>query len=77
MSSNVIDLPVITRLNLDPDRVLNKAIGELKDVIIVGYDKDGNEYFASSIADGGYVNWLLDRMKLKLLRTVDAESSAE
>jgi len=71
MSSNVIDLPVVTRLNLDPDRVLNKAIGELKDVIIVGYDKDGNEYFASSIADGGEVNWLLDRMKLMLLRSVD------
>jgi len=71
MSNNVIDLPVITRLNLDPDRVLNKAIGELKDVIIIGYDKDGNEYFASSIADGGDVVWLIERMKLKWLRTVD------
>jgi len=74
MSNNVTDLPVITRLSLDPDRVLNKAIGELKDVIIIGYDKDGNEYFKSSIADGGDVIWLLERMKLKLLRTVDDQS---
>jgi hypothetical protein len=71
MSNNVIDLPVVTTLNLDPDRVLNKAIGELKEVIIVGYDKDGKEYFSSSVADGGDVIWLLERMKLKLLRTAD------
>lgn len=69
--SNVVEFNGITRLNLDPDRVLNKAIGELKDVIIVGYTKDGEEYFASSIADGADVNWLLDRMKLMLLKTVD------
>ena len=71
MSSNVIDLPVITRLNLDPDRVLNKAIGELKDVVIIGYDKDDNEYFATSMADGGDIVWLLERMKLRLLRISD------
>jgi hypothetical protein len=69
--SNVVDFNGITKLNLDPDRVLNKAIGELKDVIIIGYEKDGAEYFSSSIADGGEVNWLLDRAKLKLLRSVD------
>lgn len=69
--NNVVDFNGITRLNLDPDRVLNKAIGNLKDVIILGYDKEGEEYFASSIADGADVNWLLDRMKHMLMNTVD------
>ena len=69
--TNVVDFNGITKLNLDPDRVLNKAIGELTDVIVIGYDKDGDEYFASSIADGGDINWLLDRIKLKLLRVPD------
>lgn len=69
--SNVVEFNGLTRLNLDPDRVLNKAIGELKDVVIVGYTKDGEEYFASSIADGADVNWLLDRMKHMLMNTVD------
>lgn len=64
---NVIDLPVVTRLDLDPDRVLTKAIGECESVVILGYDKDGEEYFASSLADGGAVLWLLERLKKKLL----------
>lgn len=64
---SVIDLPVVTRLDLDPDRVLTKAIGECESVVILGYDKDGAEYFASSLADGGSVLWLLERLKKKLL----------
>lgn len=75
MSNNVVDFNGVTRLNSDPDRVLNKAIGELSDVII-GYTKDGEEYFGSSIANGGTVNWLLDRTKLKLLRVADDDQSS-
>lgn len=65
--SEIIDLPVITTLNLDPDRVLEKAIGNLDTCIIIGYDKNGDEYFSSSISDGGDVIWLLERTKKKLL----------
>lgn len=68
----VIYPSIITSLDLPPDRLLEKAIGELDTVVIVGYHKDGSEYFASSVADGSVVNWLLDRCKLKLLETVDA-----
>lgn len=31
-------------------------------VAIIGYDKDENEYFASSIADGGTILWLMARL---------------
>lgn len=72
--SNVVVLPVVTRLDLPPERILSAAIGaELKSVVVVGYDKDGEEYFASSLADGGDVVWLMERAKLKLLKMADED----
>lgn len=68
---DVVDLPVITTLDLDPDRVLQKAIGRMSRVVVIGIDKDGEEYFASSVADGGTVVWDMERAKLKLLRLPD------
>ena len=65
---NVIDIGGITRLDLPPDKILEKAIGQLDSVVIMGYDKEGEEVFASSIADGGSVLWLLEQCKLKLLK---------
>lgn len=67
----VVDFDGITTLSLDPDRLLQKAIGQLERVIIIGIDKEGAEYFASSEADGGCVVWDLERAKLKLLRLAD------
>ena len=62
----------ITRLDVPVDRVIEGAIKTgLKSVIIIGYDEDGEEYFASSIADGGTVMFLLERAKFKLLNIVD------
>lgn len=69
--SNVVRFTGITNLDLDPNLVLQEAIDELDGVVILGYDKDGDEYFASSIADGGEVNWILDRAKAKLINIVD------
>lgn len=65
---------MITKLNLDPDRVLSKAIGELTEVVVIGFDKDGDEYFASSIADGGSVVFHLERAKHKLMRIIDEQA---
>lgn len=71
----VVDLPVITRLNLPPDRVLRGALeAGLTGVVVCGYDAEGNEYFASSYADGGEVLWLLKRCEHQLMRTVDEQS---
>ena len=64
---NVVYLQTITRLDLPPDRILEQSIGELEGVVIIGYNKDGEEYFASSYADGGEVLWLLERAKMALL----------
>ena len=62
----VIQLGCVTRLDLPADRVLEGAMGDLESVVLLGYTKDGEEYFASSIADGGDVLWLLEKCKQAL-----------
>ena len=66
MAVKVLPLNNVTRLDLPPERVL-AAIPDLEGVVIMGYDKDGDEYFASSYADGGTCLWLLERCKLRLM----------
>jgi hypothetical protein len=67
MSDNVIPFGGITRLDIDPDVVLKAAIGKLERVVIAGMDKDGNEYFAASMADGADALWYLKRCEKTLL----------
>ena len=68
MSDNVIPLGNITRLDLPTDRVLDAVKGDCSDgVVVIGFDNQGELYFASSIADGGSVVWLLEQAKLALL----------
>ncbi len=72
MSDNVVMLNVETTLDIPSERVLSQAADAgLCHVVVIGYDSDRNEYFASSIADGADVLWMLERAKLKLLRVVD------
>lgn len=74
LSAEVIDLPVVTRLDLDPQRVLAAAVeAGLTEVVIIGLDPDGNEYFAASQAQGPEVLWHLERAKLRLLRMVEEQ----
>lgn len=71
--SNVVELPIVTRLDLDPQRVLAGALEDgMTEVVIIGYDKDGDEVFRSSLADGADALWHLERAKLKLLRVGEA-----
>lgn len=63
----VVDFNGITKLDLDPDRVLDSAKGKLDSAVVIGFDKDGDLYFASSKADGGDVLWLLEKAKKELL----------
>ncbi len=59
----VLKFTGITSLDSNPDRVLEEAVGELETVVVLGFTKDGAEYFASSVSDGGTVTWLMDRAK--------------
>ena len=66
--SEVIEFRGVTRLDLDPDRVLENSKGQLKHFVIVGYDKDDEFYFSSTMANGGDVMWMFEIAKVKLLR---------
>ena len=57
-----------------PDYVLKHSIGNLKSVVILGYDKEGEEYFSAANIDGGTLFWLIERMKQKLLPLGDEEA---
>ena len=71
---NVVVLPVITRLDRPPERVLQEALNEgLMEATIIGYDANGNFFFASSKASGADVIWALEMAKKKLLEIGDAE----
>lgn len=74
MTAEIIELDAVTSLDIPAERVLRKAEeAKLQSVIVIGYDADGEEYFASSIADGPEVLWALERAKMQLLRMVDGD----
>jgi hypothetical protein len=70
--AEVVALPCITKLDLPAERILNQALERgLQECVVIGFDAEGGEFFASSVADGGAVLWHLERAKLKLLRLAD------
>jgi len=71
MNENRIIVSGVTCPDIPVDTVLQTAVGELNEVVIIGTHKDGREYFASSVADGPNVNWMLDRAKKALIEIID------
>lgn len=68
--SKIIQFTGITKLDLPADRILEQAEGKLEGVVIMGYTTEGEEYFASSYADGGNVLWLAERLKTMLINGI-------
>lgn len=69
---NVVHLDILTPLDINPNNVLIEAVNKgMESVVVIGFTKDGDEYFASSQADGANVLWHLQRAQTKLLRRVD------
>lgn len=76
MTDNIVPWNGITKLDLDPQRVIQSALdAELGHVVIIGFGKDGSEYFASSYADGAPVVWHCERAKFKLMVMTDELST--
>ena len=65
---NIIIWHGITKHDLPVGRVLDAAKEKaLESVVIMGWDADGELYFASSMADGGNVLWLMRKCEQALL----------
>jgi hypothetical protein len=76
--TNVVPWNGITKLDCDPQRVIQAALDAgLKHVVILGFDRTGEEYFSSSYADGAAVVWHCERAKFKLMVVADAAMKGE
>jgi hypothetical protein len=67
MTAKIIPFTGITKLDLDPDVVLERLHGVLEGFVITGFDKEGNLYYASTYGDGGTALWLLAKCQKALL----------
>lgn len=68
---DVVDLHCITRLEIPPHKVLDKVPRDLESVVIIGFDADGDLYFASSLPDSPNVIYLLEKAKQELFKCED------
>jgi len=71
----IIPIGGITKLDLPADRILEAAKGRLEGVVLIGFDKEGSVYAASSYADGGDVMWLLEMCKQKMMESITGETN--
>lgn len=77
-NTNIVVLPVVTRLDIPAGRVLDSALkAGLETAVVIGYDADGEFWFGSNKADGGNVLWLLEKAKLKLFQAAGVVPSGE
>jgi hypothetical protein len=68
VTDNIEYLPCVTKLDLPVERVIEGLrIANLSEIVICGYDMDGDLYFASSKADGGDILWVLEQCKNALM----------
>jgi hypothetical protein len=78
VSAEVLPFTGITKLDIDPAKILDAAKDAgMTEVVICGIDADGNEYFASSMADAGAAGFHLDRAKWALMRQIDRMEEGE
>jgi hypothetical protein len=66
---NVVPWNGITRWDVAVHRVIEGAWEkDLREIVIVGYDHDGEFFFASSRANGPSVLWTLEEAKMRLMK---------
>jgi len=67
MTDNVSILPIGNGEQYDPDLFLQKAIGKLDTVLIIGSDKDGDFFFTNTLGKSKDVLWLLELARFNLM----------
>lgn len=72
MSAQIISFPKARRVReRAPVRLLRQvATEEPAQVIVLGWDGNGHEFFVSTISDGAEVMWLLESAKHRLINIV-------
>jgi hypothetical protein len=67
---NVVQLNVKTTFDLSADTILTQAVGKLAGVMVIGFDKDGEEWVTSSMGSVGDILFLLERAKALTMASV-------
>ncbi|MHC3940652.1 hypothetical protein ACI0FR_01965 [Paenochrobactrum sp. BZR 201-1] len=52
MTADIIDFTGTTTLDIDPDRILQSAVGQMEQVVIIGWDKDGQTFTTHEVING-------------------------
>lgn len=63
----LLEFPGVPRLPLAAETILKKVPEGMDTVVVLGWDKDGDFFFASSEPSGPEVVWLLEQAKFALL----------
>lgn len=61
--TNVIQIGGDTKLDIDPDMMLQNTIGQLKEVIVIGWDHNDELHVASSSTNRPKILWLIELAK--------------
>lgn len=74
--ANIEQFDAVTTLDIDPTAVLADAHNKgLSEVVIVGFDNDGNEYFASSASDAAASIYHMQRGIYRLNKIMDKDEN--
>ena len=69
--SNVLEFKGNTLLPIDPDKVLNEAVGKLENVLVIGIGKDGELYLSSDNSSVAENLLLLKRAERFLMEFIE------
>ncbi|GJM01945.1 MAG: hypothetical protein DHS20C08_04460 [Rhodomicrobium sp.] len=64
---DVIELGIPTKGPIEPDKVLEAHIGDCSEVLILGYNNEGDFFAASSTGDLKESLWLIETFKAKII----------
>lgn len=68
LADNISIFPGVTPNKYDPNITLEAATrAELTEVIVIGWDADGDLFFSASNGDGPECLWLIEKAKAALL----------
>lgn len=69
LADNIALFPGVSPNDYDANLMLEAATrADLENVVILGWDKDGEMFFSSSMGDGPECLWLIEKAKAALLR---------
>jgi len=60
-----------------PDAILAAASGRLRDVVVLGIDRDGQDWIRSSTGDVGVIMYLLELAKVRTMASVVLTPAAD